>query len=72
MLTLFALAYAGIAYWYFRLTLQHCREYDTPGTLVLNAALALTVGPCLLVPALIYGFLSGQIPPALRPMVDRG
>lgn len=56
-MTWVALAYGAVAYWHFRATLRTCQSYDSPGTIVLNAVLALTIGPCLLIPAVIFDWL---------------
>lgn len=53
-----ALAYAAIGYYHFRLTLRGIERWDSAGTILLNAALALTVGPLLLVPATLYGWVT--------------
>lgn len=48
-MTWLALAWLCGGYYHFRGTLRHCQAYDSPGTVLLNAALALLVGPALLI-----------------------
>ena len=55
-----ALAYAAIGYYHFRLTLRHIEQWDSAGTVLLNAGLALTVGPLLLVPAMLVSWVTGN------------
>ena len=52
------LLYAAVGYWYFRRTLLHITAHDTLDTILINAALALTIGPMLLIPATLFGWLS--------------
>ena len=39
--------YVTAAYGYFRATLACCCDWDTPGTVVLNSAIALAIGPII-------------------------
>lgn len=57
-MTWLVLAYLGVGYYYFRQVLRAITEYDTVDTVILNSALALTVGPCLLIPAAIVGWVT--------------
>ena len=52
------LAYLSVGYYHFRLTLRGIERWDSAGTVLLNAILALTVGPLLLVPAALYGWVT--------------
>lgn len=48
-MTIAILAYVAAAYWHFLMTLSHIQDYDEPETIILNASLALLVGPFALV-----------------------
>jgi len=56
-LTWFIVGYAALAYWFFWAVLRHFTHWDSNTTILLNSALALTVGPVLLVPAVVCGWL---------------
>lgn len=60
MLTWLAIGYAAVGYYHFRQTLRCIEKWDTPDTVLLNAALALTVGPLLLVPAMAVGLITRE------------
>lgn len=47
-----ATLYACLGYYHFRKTLQACEGWDGTGTVLLNATLAIAIGPLLLAPAL--------------------
>lgn len=51
------LAYFAVGYYHFLQVLLATQEYDTANTVALNAALALIIGPCLLIPAAIFGWV---------------
>ena len=57
-MTWLLLAYAAVAYWHFRATLRSIQPYDTVGTTLLCASLALIVGPCLLLAIVVLGLLA--------------
>ena len=52
------LGYGAVAYWHFRSALHHVSHWDSAATIVLNASLALTIGPLLLVLATVYGWIT--------------
>jgi hypothetical protein len=61
------LAYAAVGYWHFRRTLLHITAHDTLDTILINAALALTIGPILLIPAALFGWISRKSSGPIAP-----
>jgi hypothetical protein len=53
----FIFGYSMFAYWYYRAVLRAITAWDSAETVLLNSALALTIGPILLVPVLIFAAL---------------
>lgn len=49
--------YGAVAYWYSRAVLRNVTAYDTVDTILINAGLTLIIGPCLLVPATVCGWI---------------
>lgn len=57
-MTWLLLGYGCVAYWHFRATLRCVTAWDSTATILINAMLSLTVGPMLLVPATVYGWIA--------------
>ena len=52
------LAYFAVGYYHFCQVLRHVTAWDSTDTILINAFLALTIGPLLLVPAAIFGWVT--------------
>jgi len=56
-LTWLIVAYVAVGYWYFLKITKYYESRDNPGTVILNSTLAITIGPILLVSAVLIGLV---------------
>lgn len=53
-MTWLIVAYVLVSYYYFRMVLRCLTAWDTTDTVLLNASLALIIGPLVLMPLMLY------------------
>ena len=51
------IAYLAVGYYYFWNIFKYYEKWDKAGTVIMNSALALTIGPLLLIPVILFNWI---------------